>query len=319
MRADPRTSVRCTMCASPVAGSAITPRSINFSFVDARWEADFVPATTIRSAVLNPIASHLSVMRTHVARRPDQCAVVQPEPQSRSRSRVRDRPRVPARSGTAPMARLQVGGVAQPMRVAAARVRPGADEQWGCTRARVDFFDVKGDSRRCSPAARASTPAQHPALHPGRRRAIDIDGARSAGSASCIRAGSSNTTCRRRRSCSSSTLAAAAACAPCRGIASCRGFTPVRRDISVIVADSDPVAAIIDAVHGGAVGPPPVQPCVNLRHSMCTGSAYSSKVAEASANVLLNKEKSLAFRVVMQDTERTLSDAEADAAVEVDC
>jgi phenylalanyl-tRNA synthetase beta chain len=43
----------------------------------------------------------------------------------------------------------------------------------------------------------------------------------------------------------------------------------------------------------------------------------SSKVAEASANVLLNKEKSLAFRLVLQDTERPVSDAEADAAVEV--
>jgi phenylalanyl-tRNA synthetase beta chain len=30
---------------------------------------------------------------------------------------------------------------------------------------------------------------------------------------------------------------------------------------------------------------------------------------------LLNKEKSLAFRIQLQDTERTLSDADADAAV----
>ena len=41
----------------------------------------------------------------------------------------------------------------------------------------------------------------------------------------------------------------------------------------------------------------------------------SSKVAEASANALLNKEKSLAFRVVLQDTDRALNDADADAAV----
>ena len=43
----------------------------------------------------------------------------------------------------------------------------------------------------------------------------------------------------------------------------------------------------------------------------------SSKVAEASANVLLNNEKNLAFRMVLQDTERPVSDADADAAVEV--
>ena len=40
----------------------------------------------------------------------------------------------------------------------------------------------------------------------------------------------------------------------------------------------------------------------------------SSKVAEASANVLLNKEKSLAFRLVLQDTERPVTDADADAS-----
>jgi phenylalanyl-tRNA synthetase beta chain len=35
---------------------------------------------------------------------------------------------------------------------------------------------------------------------------------------------------------------------------------------------------------------------------------------KAPANVLLNKEKSLAFRVVLQDTRRSLSDSDADSA-----
>jgi phenylalanyl-tRNA synthetase beta subunit len=35
---------------------------------------------------------------------------------------------------------------------------------------------------------------------------------------------------------------------------------------------------------------------------------------KAPANVLLNKEKSLAFRVVLQDTRRSLSDSDADEA-----
>jgi phenylalanyl-tRNA synthetase beta chain len=33
------------------------------------------------------------------------------------------------------------------------------------------------------------------------------------------------------------------------------------------------------------------------------------------ANALLNKEKSLAIRIVLQDTEKPLSDTDADAAV----
>jgi phenylalanyl-tRNA synthetase beta chain len=41
----------------------------------------------------------------------------------------------------------------------------------------------------------------------------------------------------------------------------------------------------------------------------------SSKVAGASANALLNKEKSLAFRVILQDTARALTDEDANLAV----
>jgi len=44
-------------------------------------------------------------------------------------------------------------------------------------------------------------------------------------------------------------------------------------------------------------------------------AADSRKVAEADANALLIKEKSLAFRIVLQDTEKTLSDTDADAAI----
>jgi phenylalanyl-tRNA synthetase beta chain len=41
----------------------------------------------------------------------------------------------------------------------------------------------------------------------------------------------------------------------------------------------------------------------------------SSRIEEAGANVMLIKEKSLAFRLLLQDTERTLAEAQAEAAV----
>ena len=94
-------------------------------------------------------------------------------------------------------------------------------------------------------------------------------------------------------------------------------FQPVLRDISVTVADAVPAQAMIDAV-------------VTLSRSdrlsalrefrvfdVYRAPRNSSKVTEASANVLLNNEKNLAFRVVLQDTGRPVSDADADAAVEV--
>ena len=77
-----------------------------------------------------------------------------------------------------------------------------------------------------------------------------------------------------------------------------------------------PVAAIEDAVRSLAGSDAALRALREFRlFDVYRPRADSSKVAEASANALLNKEKSLAFRVVLQDTERALNDADADAAI----
>ena len=95
-------------------------------------------------------------------------------------------------------------------------------------------------------------------------------------------------------------------------------FQPVLRDISVTVADAVPAQAMIDAVVTLSRSDRRLSPLREFRvFDVYRAPRNSSKVTEASANVLLNNEKNLAFRVVLQDTGRPVSDADADAAVEV--
>ena len=95
-------------------------------------------------------------------------------------------------------------------------------------------------------------------------------------------------------------------------------FQPVLRDISVIGGRRRfPPQAMLDAVYALARSDRRLSALREFRlFDVYRAPPNSSKVAEASANALLNKEKSLAFRIVLQDTERPVSDADADAAVE---
>ncbi|MBC8118375.1 MAG: phenylalanine--tRNA ligase subunit beta, partial [Burkholderiaceae bacterium] len=95
-------------------------------------------------------------------------------------------------------------------------------------------------------------------------------------------------------------------------------FQPVLRDISISVDESVPAQALSDAVYARSSSDSRLSALREFRlFDVYRAPPNSSKVAEASANALLNKEKSLAFRIVLQDTERPVSDADADAAVDV--
>jgi phenylalanyl-tRNA synthetase beta chain len=151
--------------------------TINFSFVDERWERDFAgnPAP-IR--VVNPIASSLSAMRSslvgslvevlrvNLARKLPRLRVFELGKvfvrDDRQRGRpARRRRRAPAASARRP------------------RLRPGRAAAMGRGERSVDFFDVKGDVEALlAPAVARFVAAPHPALHPGRSAAIELDGKR---------------------------------------------------------------------------------------------------------------------------------------------
>src|SRR5882762_7879464 len=116
---------------------------INFSFVEPAWEADFAgEANPIR--LLNPIASHQSVMRTSVI---GSLIEVVRKNHSRKVPRIRvfEVGRVYLRDASAQDGPLSVAGVRQPVRIGAAAYGPVLDEQWDIPVRGVDFFDVKAD------------------------------------------------------------------------------------------------------------------------------------------------------------------------------
>ncbi len=150
---------------------------VNYSFVEADWERDYAGnENPVR--LVNPIASHLSVMRSsligglvanvrHNANR------------KQSRVRVFELGRVFMRDDAAQDGPLEVAGVRQPMKLAGAAWGPAVEEQWGVPNRHVDFFDVKMDVEALFGARGRRLrfeAAAHPALHPGRGARVMLDG-----------------------------------------------------------------------------------------------------------------------------------------------
>ncbi len=149
--------------------------TINFSFVEERWERDYAGnADPIK--LLNPIASHLSVMRSsllgsllHVLKfNTDRKA---------ARVRVFEIGRVFRKDATVPDSVTTVAGFDQPLRVAGLAWGDAVPQQWGLPAQPVDFFDVKGDVQTLlAPRVPTFEAAEHPAMHPGRCARVLLDG-----------------------------------------------------------------------------------------------------------------------------------------------
>lgn len=140
---------------------------VNFSFVDTATERDFANnVDPIR--LLNPIASQMSVMRSQLIgglvanlrynlnRKQNRVRVFEIGGVFLKNAAVADGP-------------MTVAGFDQPKRVTAMAYGPVAEEQWGQPVRNVDFFDVKADLEALfAPRTVRFEPAAHPALHPGR-------------------------------------------------------------------------------------------------------------------------------------------------------
>ncbi|HZM36069.1 MAG TPA: phenylalanine--tRNA ligase subunit beta [Burkholderiales bacterium] len=270
---------------------------INFSFVEPAWEQDFAgEAEPIR--LLNPIASQLSVMRSTLVG--SLVANIKYNHDRRvPRVRVFEVGRVFLRDPAAADGPLSVAGVRQPTRLAAAAFGPAYPDSWDDSLDRpVDFFDVKADLEAlCAPRAPRFEPAAHPAFHPGRSARVLLDGL----AAGWI--GELHPRWLHKYELSRPavvfeleaerllTVPMPVARVPSR-------FPPVVRDISLQFRADTPVQAVFDVI---AAEKPSIVQAVRL-FSLYRGAG------------LPPGSKSLAFRVVMQHTERTLTDAEADAA-----
>jgi phenylalanyl-tRNA synthetase beta chain len=149
--------------------------TINFSFVEARWEHE-LSGNPDPIRVLNPIAAPLAVMRSSLV---GSLVGVLRHNLARKAPRVRvfEVGRVYRRDASAADGPVAVAGVDQPLCVAGLAWGRVDALQWGSADRAADFFDVKGDVEALlAPLQPTFEPAEHPALHPGRCAAVRLDG-----------------------------------------------------------------------------------------------------------------------------------------------
>ncbi|MCR1769852.1 phenylalanine--tRNA ligase subunit beta [Burkholderia glumae] len=280
--------------------------TVNFSFVDADWERDFA-GNTRPVRLLNPIASQLSVMRTtlfgslvnvlrhNLNRRAD-------------RVRVFETGRVFLADPTVAAGELTVEGYAQPKRVGALAYGPLLEEQWGAPTRQVDFFDVKGDLEALlAPAVARFVKAEHPALHPGRSARIELDG-RAVGWI-----GELHPRLMQQYELphapvmfeiDADALIARALPVP----TDVSKFPPVRRDIAVVVDQGVEAQTLFDAMQGALAD----EACKFVQ-KIVLFDEFRAK-SNTSGGLAMH-EKSLAFRVVLQDDAGTLQDEVVERAI----
>ncbi|MBA2689770.1 MAG: phenylalanine--tRNA ligase subunit beta [Burkholderiales bacterium] len=272
--------------------------TINFGFVDEAWEADFA-GNDHPIRLKNPIAAQMSVMRTTLLG--GLMANLQFNLNRKlPRVRVFEVGHVFVKAANAPATDLEIAGYRQPARVAALAFGSVFEEQWGSASRPVDFFDVKGDLESLLlPQVARFVPAPHPALHPGRSARVELEG-RPIGWV-----GELHPRWQHKYELPQPAVVFELDTDPLLSVAvptakEVSKFPLVRRDFAILVDYKVSAGQIFDALKGEL-------PAVVT--DLALFDIYSGNNLEAG-------QKSLAFRVLMQDTERTLKDREVDLAMQ---
>jgi len=266
---------------------------VNYAFIEDAWERDFCGnEAPIRLA--NPIASQMNVMRS---------SLIPGLVNTLTVNRKRQNPRVRAfevgRCFIADAHATPVAGYRQPVRIGLLAAGSAASEQWGQGVRNVDFYDVKGDMEALfAPAQLRFEAAEHPALHPGRSARILLDG-QDIGVMGELHPkwvqkydlGTPPVVCE--------IDADAATTASLPVYAPISRQPAVTRDMALVLDQQISVARVLDALRSVEL---------TIVKAIELFDVYQGKGIDPD-------KKSLAFRVLMQDTQRTLEDAEVDAAV----
>ncbi|HWR76667.1 MAG TPA: phenylalanine--tRNA ligase subunit beta, partial [Thiobacillus sp.] len=258
---------------------------ITYSFVDPAWETA-LDANARPLLLANPIASQLSAMRTTLWG-----GLL--ETLRHNLNRQQERVRI------FELGRVYASLDEQPMKLGGLAYGDALPEQWGAPSRRVDFFDLKGDLERLFSDALDARRGAHPALHPGQCAELWAHG-RAIGWIGALHP----------RLVQAFDLPAApvlfeldSQALAQRGLprhATLSRFPQVRRDLAFVLDGHTPAGELLAALSEVA--------SAQVR-SIDVFDDYRGKgVAE--------NQKSLAIRVVMQDTERTLTDQEVEDAVQ---
>lgn len=284
--------------------------TINFSFVEEKWEQELA-GNTNAIKLLNPIASHLSVMRSSLLGSLLQVLKFNVDRKAQ-RVRVFELGRVFFKDESVVESDTTVKGFYQPMRVAGLAYGAADQLQWGRADAKVDFYDVKGDVEALlAPAKPVFEPAEHPAMHPGRCARVLLDG-KAIGFV-----GELHPQWRQEWDLAQAPVmfeleldAVLARQVPV--------FKPVakhqavERDIAVVVKEAVTHAQVMEAVQHGVQG--------GILRSATLFDVFRPKKLkageEAAPGSLAQDEKSLAVRLTLGSDTASLTDAEIDAAMQ---
>ena len=261
---------------------------VTYSFVDTQWEEDFCDNRRA-VALANPIASQMAVMRSSLIGGLVDCVAFNVR-HKQQRIRVFE-------IGRCFME--QQDHYSQPMRLGAAAYGTALKEHWmGETRA-VDFYDIKGDIEALfAPRQLRFEPAGHAALHPGKSARILCDGEEAGW------LGELHPRWQRKYDLPLAPVLLEVDLASVTRSAvpqynEIPKFPPVRRDLAAIFDEEIEYQDILDAMR-------------EQRSAVVAGITLFDVYRGSD---LGSGRKSLAFRVLLQDTRKTLTDAEVESAV----
>lgn len=260
---------------------------VNYSFVDESWETELL-GNTMPIKLKNPIASNMSVMRSGLWGGLLDTLVY-------NLNRQQDRVRIFEMGASYAEAKE---GFQETMRISGLAYGDVIPEQWGEVARSVDFYDVKADVDALTGGRAEYVAAQHPALHPGQTAQIVVRG-RSIGWI-----GKLHPKWQQHYQLPKGAVLFEMDLAPLqqRSIAKyseVAKFPPVRRDIAVVVDEAVNVDVLIKTMKKAKV---------QFVTDIALFDVYRGKgIAE--------DKKSLAFYVLMQDTQKSLTDAEVDSVM----
>jgi len=266
---------------------------VTYSFVDESWERDLLGnANPIK--LKNPIASNLSVMRSGLWG-----GLLDALIYNLNRQQVRARLfEMGAVYSKAEGLAKDKSSYQETTRVSGLAYGDAMPEQWGDAARPVDFYDVKADVDALTGGRAQYVPAKHPSLHPGQCAEVFLDGE------SIGFIGKLHPKWQQAYQLPKSVVLFELDLAPLQRsrVASYQEvtkFPPIRRDMAVLVDEQVSVGELLTTMEQAQV------PFVT---EIALFDVYRGKGIPET-------QKSLAFMVMMQDSQKSLVDADADNAM----
>ena len=292
--------------------------ALNFGFTDLESEQRLAGATeNDLIAVLNPIASQYSVMRSNLwgGLLANLKANLN---RGAGRARFFETGRVFKRDDSLQEEAGKVVGFHQPQHVGGLAYGSFVPEQWASQNRLVDFFDVKGDLERVlDPLHFTTQAAVHPALHPGRSAQIQL--LTSAGKLNIGWVGELHPGLQQAYELPQAPVLFELDLEAVLNLAipqpeELSKFQAVQRDLAVVVKQSVSAQALFDAMN-------------KAKQNFVRGiELFDEFKPKAGSSSMADDEKSLAFRVTLLNPQETLQDTQIEvvmsallAALEKNC